>query len=49
LFLNGQRVISEKGEGEVVDAIGNEIIVKLESGETVSFQSADLQHNNDAG
>jgi hypothetical protein len=49
LFLKGQRVISEKGEGEVVDAIGDEIIVKLDSGETETFRYTDLQDNNDAG
>lgn len=49
LFLKGQRVISKKGEGEVVDAVGDEIVVKLDSGETLSFPSAELQDNNDAG
>jgi hypothetical protein len=49
LFLKGQRVITPKGEGEVVDAIGDNIAVKLDSGETDTFPSADLQDNNDAG
>jgi hypothetical protein len=49
LFLKGQRIISAKGEGEVIDAIGDQIVVKLDSGETETFPSADLQDNNDAG
>lgn len=49
LFLKGQRVISPVGEGEVVDAIGDKIVVKLDSGEMQTFSSDELQDNNDAG
>jgi hypothetical protein len=49
LFLKGQRVITPDGEGEVVDAIGDHIDVKLDSGETKTFPSGDLQDNNSAG
>jgi hypothetical protein len=49
LFLKGQRVISPEGEGEVVDAIGDKIVVKLDKGETQTFPSDDLTDNNDAG
>lgn len=49
LFLKGQRVITPKGEGEVTDAIGDNIEVKLDSGETLTFPSDDLQDNNSAG
>lgn len=49
LFLKGQRVISTLGEGEVVEAIGDKIIVKLDSGETQTFRSDELQDNNAAG
>ena len=49
LFLKGQRVITPDGEGEVVDAIGNNIEVKLDKGETRIFPSGELQDNNSAG
>ena len=34
LFLKGQRVISPVGDGEVIDAIGDKIVVKLDSRDT---------------
>jgi hypothetical protein len=49
LFLKGQRVITPEGEGEVVDAIGDHIAVKLDKGTTQTFPSDDLQDNNSAG
>ncbi len=49
LFLKGQRVITPDGEGEVVDAIGDKIEVKLDNGQTRTFASDDLQDNNSAG
>jgi hypothetical protein len=49
LFLKGQRVITPDGEGEVVDAIGDNIEVKLDNGETQTFPSGELTDNNDAG
>ena len=49
LFLKGQRLITPAGEGEVVDATGDKIDVKLDSGETQTFPSDDLQDNNSAG
>lgn len=49
LFLKGQRVISPVGEGEVIDAIGDKIVVKLDSGEIQTFLSGELQDNSDAG
>ena len=49
LFLKGQRVISPVGEGEVIDAIGDKIVVKLDSGEIQTFPSEELQDNSDAG
>jgi hypothetical protein len=48
-FLKGQRVISPNGEGEVVDAIGNTIVVKLDNGETETFPPDQLEDNNNAG
>ena len=49
LFLKGQRVISPQGEGEVIDAIGDKIVVKLDNGKTETFPSGDLEDNNSAG
>jgi hypothetical protein len=49
LFLKGQRVISPAGEGEVVDAIGDKIVVKLDKGEMQTFPSGELTDNNNAG
>jgi hypothetical protein len=49
LFLKGQRVISPEGEGEVVNAVGDEIEVKLDNGQTKTFPSEDLTDNNSAG
>jgi hypothetical protein len=48
-FLKGQRVITPEGEGEVIDAIGDNIEVKLDTGPTQTFSSEDLQDNNSAG
>jgi len=49
LFLKGQRVTSPRGEGEVVDAVGDKIEVKLDNGEMVTFPSDALEDNNSAG
>ncbi len=49
LFLKGQRVITPQGEGEVTDAIGDRIEVKLDNGNTETFPSDELTDNNDAG
>lgn len=49
LFLFGQRVITPHGEGEVVESIGDKIVVKLDNGHTETFPADDLQDNNSAG
>ena len=49
LFLKGQRVITPEGEGQVADAIGDKIVVKLDNGHTQTFPSDDLEDNNSAG
>jgi len=48
-FLKGQRVITPNGQGEVIDAIGDDITVKLDNGTTQEFPSGDLQDDNSAG
>ena len=49
LFLKGQRVITPEGEGEVIDAVGDNIEVKLDKGPTQTFSSENIQDNNSAG
>lgn len=49
LFLKGQRAITPEGEGEVVDAIGDKIVIKLDNGRTETFPSDDVTDNNSAG
>jgi hypothetical protein len=49
LFLKGQRVITPAGEGEVVDAIGDKIVVKLDTGSTETYPSDNIQDNSSAG
>ena len=49
LFLKGQRVISPDGEGEVLDAIGDKIVVKLDAGQTETFPADQLQDDSNAG
>ncbi|MGN6396825.1 MAG: hypothetical protein ACTHMI_14740 [Mucilaginibacter sp.] len=44
--LTGQRGITPEGKGEVADAIGVRIAVKLDSGFTQTFPSDDLQDDN---
>jgi hypothetical protein len=48
LFLMGQRVSTPEGEGEVVDTIGDKIIVKLDNGHTQTFASDDVHDNTSA-
>jgi len=49
LFLKGQRVITPKGLGEVSDSIGDDIVVKLDSGVTETFPAEELQDDSNAG
>jgi len=49
LFLKGQRVISPDGKGEVIDAIGDKIVVKLDDGQTETFPADQLQDDSNAG
>lgn len=49
LFLKGQRVKSAQGEGEVIDSLGDKIVVKLDSGVVQTFNSNELADDSDAG
>ena len=48
-FLKGQRVISPRGKGEVLDAVGDDIIVQLDNGETETFPAGQLLDDSNAG
>lgn len=48
-FVKGQKVISPAGEGMVAEISGDQITVKLETGETESFDESDLEDDSDAG
>jgi hypothetical protein len=48
-FLKGQRVITPEGPGEVTDAIGNKIFVKLDKGLTKTFTPQEVHDDSDAG
>lgn len=48
-YVKGQRVTTPEGEGDVLEVIGNEIKVKLSSGEIRSFAEADLHDDSAAG
>lgn len=48
-FLKGQRVIAPGGKGEVIDAIGDKIIVKMDEGQTETFPADQLQDDSNAG
>lgn len=48
-FLKGQRVITPNGEGEVIDAAGDQVTVKLDEGTTKTYNYADLLDDSDPG
>jgi hypothetical protein len=47
--LKGQRVSTADGEGEVVETMGDKVVVKLDSGATTTFPADDVQDNSSAG
>lgn len=49
LFMKGQRVISAEGEGEVVDAIRDKIVVQLDNGHTQIFKADELLNESNTG
>lgn len=48
-YQNGQKVITPEGEGLITDIVGEDIKVKLTSGEEKTFHDSDLQDDADAG
>jgi len=45
----GQRVITPEGSGEVIEIIGDNILVKLDSGQTKAFSFAEVEDDSSAG
>lgn len=48
-LLQGQRVTSPGGPGEVVETIGDKVIVKLDTGETNTYPSTEVADDSSAG
>jgi hypothetical protein len=48
-FPKGQRVTSPGGPGEVIEVIGDKVVVKLDSGETNTFPADDVEDDSSAG
>jgi uncharacterized protein YueI len=47
--LKGQRIISPDGKGEVLETIGDKVVVKLDSGEVRTYPSNDVEDDSSAG
>lgn len=45
----GQRVTSPEGPGEVIEIIGDKVVIKLDSGETATFPSDKVEDDSNAG
>ncbi|MGF7040318.1 hypothetical protein M2273_003578 [Mucilaginibacter lappiensis] len=45
----GQRITSPDGSGEVVELIGDKVVVKLDNGSTVTFPSDQVEDDSNAG
>jgi uncharacterized protein YueI len=47
--LKGQRVVSPDGKGEILETIGDKVVVKLDSGEVRTYASGDIEDDSSAG
>jgi hypothetical protein len=45
----GQRITTPEGPGEVIEIIGDNVVVKLDNGETKTFPSDDVEDDSSAG
>jgi hypothetical protein len=45
----GQRITSPEGPGEVIEIIGDKVVVKLDSGTTATFPSDKVEDDSSAG
>lgn len=48
-LLKGQRITSPGGPGEVIETIGDKVVVKLDIGETSTYPSIVVGDDSDAG
>lgn len=48
-FQKGQKVLTPEGEGLIEDLIGEDIVVKLNSGDVKSFHEEQVEDNSDQG
>ncbi|QHS56868.1 hypothetical protein GWR56_15430 [Mucilaginibacter sp. 14171R-50] len=48
-FVKGQKVITPRGEGYVVEISGNDATVKLDGGEEATVRTDELEDDSDAG
>jgi hypothetical protein len=48
-LLKGQRITSPEGPGEVIEIIGDKVVVKLDNGKTKTFLSDDVSDDSNAG
>jgi hypothetical protein len=48
-LLKGQRVTSPEGPGEVLETIGDTVVVQLDNGTTSTFPSEDVSDESSAG
>jgi hypothetical protein len=48
-FQKGQKVLTPEGEGLVEEIVGEEVLVKLNSGGIKPFSADQLQDNSDPG
>jgi hypothetical protein len=48
-LLMGQRITSPGGTGEVIETIGDKVVVKLDSGETNTYPDSEIVDNSSAG
>lgn len=48
-FQKGQKVLTPEGEGLIIEVIGEDIIVKLNSGDEKSFVEDQIEDDSDQG
>ena len=48
-YVKGQKVLTPAGEGSVEKVEGDQVTVKLETGESQVFDEPDLEDDSDAG
>jgi myosin-like protein len=49
VYPKGQKICSPEGPGEVIEIIGDKVVVKLDNGETKTFPSDDIADDSSAG